>query len=196
MWIVTFSYFIQAAVALLVFLAFAHFASKGEDNLASFNICEKFLGCLCKTLPLTVRIFTVIGTVLVLWLTVLAYLPECTKITSKPPVGFEAHPHPWDGMPKGIPIREEAGKCEGFWWLGDLPEIRKALEGFQDDCRPAITPGLQDQVNVAVIVVIVQFVLGFGAKSIMVPPPWLYVPRKPGKGLGYMVGSFLRAMGP
>lgn len=59
--IVAISYWTQAGVALMVFLAFVRFAKKSEDELSSVSCFEKILGCFCKTLPLTVRIITLIG---------------------------------------------------------------------------------------------------------------------------------------
>jgi hypothetical protein len=59
--IIAFTFLLQGVIALVVCAAFAHFSSKDEDDLASLNICEKCMGCICKCLPLYVRVLTILS---------------------------------------------------------------------------------------------------------------------------------------
>merc|ERR1719454_1932557 len=72
------AYAIQAVVAFIITLCFAHFNSKGDGDL-EFSYCEKCMGCLCKTLPVMVRIFTIFAFFVIIYLFVIAWLPRCDR---------------------------------------------------------------------------------------------------------------------
>lgn len=73
--IIAICYFVQAFVALVVFLGFVYFSKKSEDDLVGLNFCQKFLGCLCKKMPMTVRVLTITMFFQLSLLSVQAYWP-------------------------------------------------------------------------------------------------------------------------
>jgi len=129
MWLIVGSYAIQAVVALIITLCFFHFNSKGNGEL-EFSICEKCMGCLCKTLPQQVRIFTIIGLFMILYLFIICWLPSCPR-------------DPETGDPKQgkDPVTGEDLPCYTYLAMLDphlgagWKALRKTIEQFEDDCR-------------------------------------------------------------
>lgn len=73
--IISFTFLLQGVIALLVCASFAHFGSKDEDDLASLNICEKCLGCVCKCLPLYVRVLTILSFFQLIFICLQCFVP-------------------------------------------------------------------------------------------------------------------------
>lgn len=120
MWLIVGSYAIQAVVALIITLCFFHFNSKGNGEL-EFSICEKCMGCLCKTLPQQVRIFTIIGLFMILYLFIICWLPSCPR---NPETGEHEQETCYTYLAMLDPHL-------GAGWKA----LRKTIEQFEDDCR-------------------------------------------------------------
>mmetsp|Transcript_24336 Transcript_24336/g.55555 ORF Transcript_24336/g.55555 Transcript_24336/m.55555 type:complete len:403 (+) Transcript_24336:105-1313(+) len=64
----------QGVIAVLVFFAFNQFVGKTNAQLASMNICEKCLGCLCKKLPNLVRLIALSNMLLIVFILLQVFL--------------------------------------------------------------------------------------------------------------------------
>jgi hypothetical protein len=190
MYTIVISYAIQAVVAFIIFLCFFHFNSKGDGEL-EFSIAEKCMGCLCKTLPVTVRIFTIFGVVAIVYLFVIAWMPRCDRddntgvILNEPCFVYMALLDPHLGEP----------------WI----RLRKFLEEYEDDCRGShivdpkgVAPRrgaeiLRQQSAISLLLIFSQLLLGFAASTKLRPPAWLWDPVPKNEGF---VKKILRKMGP
>lgn len=68
-------YFIQGAVALLVWMSFLYFEGQGEELAVSFNIPMKILGFFCKNLPSTVRVAVLVNLVQLFYVLIISWVP-------------------------------------------------------------------------------------------------------------------------
>jgi len=173
-----------------------HFNSKDESNL-EFSIGEKCMGCLCKTLPVTVRVFTIVAVFLIIYLFCVAWLPRCERDLE---AGFIIKQPCFEYM-------AELDIYLGNGWIA----FRKFLEEYEDDCRGSYGsydmegPGgryragkrgadsLRTQSGVSMILISSQLLLGFVCAASMRPPAWLWDPVPKNEGL---LKKFLRQMGP
>jgi hypothetical protein len=202
MYLIVISYAIQAGVALIITLCFAHFNSKGDGDL-EFSYCEKCMGCLCKTLPMTVRIFTIFGFFLIVYLCFVAFLPQCPRDAG---TGFILSYQ--NGNKPCYTYMAMADQYLGNAWIS----FRRFLEEYEDDCRGsygALVPveqrtpliasaqrgafALKSQAAASLVLISSQLALGFAAATKLRPPAWLWDPIPKNEGL---LKKVLRNMGP
>ncbi|CEM08957.1 unnamed protein product [Vitrella brassicaformis CCMP3155] len=70
------TYYIQGCIALIVSASFAYFDTKDEDKMGQLSCIESVMGCLCKKVPQSVRLLSIVNLIQLALLTCQTFIKE------------------------------------------------------------------------------------------------------------------------